>query len=244
MTDILAVGAHPDDVEISIGGTLLKMKDAGYSIVICHCTDGEPTPYGTREARLAEAREAAKMLGAELEILDMPNRYLFDSVENRKKLAHIIRKYQPRILTCPYDGGAHPDHRAISKIADGARFYAKLTKHDDEGKAWELDPWWTPEQFYYSLGVGVDQVRPSFIVDITDTYRRKMEILSCYKSQFNVDMENLASSDRWGPLIGASYGEAFYSQGIPGLDSLADILQRPMSGTRKFVRSNNPPPKK
>jgi len=237
MTDILAVGAHPDDVEIAIGGTLVKMKEAGRSITLCHCTDGEPTPNGSRERRLAEAEEAARLLGAELEILDMPNRYLFDTVENRIKLANVIRKHRPKLLLCPYNGGAHPDHRAVSLITDGARFTAKLTRYDHQGKPWELEPWWTPEQFYYLLGVKVDELRPSFIIDITDEYRRKMEILSCYKSQFNVDMDNLASSDVWGPLIGRSYGEAFYSRSIVGLKDLFDIVQRPSSGTKKLIQS-------
>lgn len=240
MTDILAVGAHPDDVEISIGGTLVKMKQSGYSVAICHCTDGEPTPNGTRETRLAEAARAAEMLGAELKILDMPNRYLFDTVENRVKLANVIRKYRPRLLLCPCNGGAHPDHRAASLIADGARFYAKLTRHDHEGKPWKLDPWWVPEQFYYFLGVKVDEVKPSFIVDISDTFRRKMEILSCYKSQFNVDMDNLASTDIWGPLIGRQYGEAFYTRGTVGLEDLFHVITRTSRGTKKPVESNEP----
>ena len=238
MTDILAVGAHPDDVEISIGGTLVKMKALGHAIVLCHCTDGEPTPNGDRETRLAEAEAAAEKLGAELEILDMPNRYLFDSVENRIKLANVIRKHRPQVLLCPYHGGTHPDHRAVSLITDGARFTAKLTKHDPHGNPWKLDPWWTPEQFYYFLGVKVDEVRPSFIVDITDEYRRKMEILSCYRSQFNVDMDNLASTDIWGPLIGRRYGEAFYSRSIIGLQDLFDVVQRPSSGTKKRIEKN------
>jgi len=167
----------------------------------------------------------------------MPNRYLFDTVENRIKLANVIRKHRPKLLLCPYNGGAHPDHRAVSLITDGARFTAKLTRYDHQGKPWELEPWWTPEQFYYLLGVKVDELRPSFIIDITDEYRRKMEILSCYKSQFNVDMDNLASTDVWGPLIGRSYGEAFYSRSIVGLKDLFDIVQRPSSGTKKLIQS-------
>ena len=217
MADILAVGAHPDDVEIAIGGTLVKMKALGYSITLCHCTDGEPTPNGSRETRLAEAAEAATMLHAELEILDMPNRYLFESVENRIKLADVIRRHRPKLLLCPYNGGVHPDHRAVSLIADGARFYAKLTRHDPAGKPWKLDPWWT-----------------------TDEYRRKMEVLACYKSQFNVDMDNLASMDLWGPLIARRYGEAFFSRTVIGLKDLFDILQRPSSGTKKLITSNKP----
>jgi bacillithiol biosynthesis deacetylase BshB1 len=240
MADILAVGAHPDDVEIAIGGTLVKMIRLGHSVTICHCSDGEPTPFGTHEKRLAEAKAAAEMMGSELEILDLPNRYFFDSVENRVKLANVIRKHRPQLLLCPYPGGAHPDHVTVSHIADAARFYAKLTRHDHTGNAWELAPWWTPEQFYYFLGVKIDEQRPSFIVDINEEYIEKMRILSCYASQFNVDMDNLASTDLWGPMIGRRYGEAFFSRGAIGVRSLFDLVQRPMRGTRKPITTNEP----
>jgi LmbE family N-acetylglucosaminyl deacetylase len=237
---ILAIGAHPDDIEIAIGGTLLAMKNLGCSVVMCHCTDGEPTPNGSREIRLAEAHASAEKIGAELEILDMQNRYVFDSIESRVKLANVIRKHRPQMMLSPYPGGAHPDHRAVAVIADNARFYAKLTRYDHEGKPWPHDPWWTPEQFYYFLGVKVDEAKPSFIFDIDDTYRRKMEVLSCYRSQFNVDMDNLASTDTWGPLIGRRYGEAFFSRGTIGVKNLFEISQRPTSGTKKPVLSNQP----
>ena len=125
MVDILAVGAHPDDVEIVTGGTLIKMKSLGYSVAICHCSNGEPTPNGTPERRIAEAEKAAEMLGAELEILDLPNRYFTDSIENRIKIANVIRKHRPRLLLSPYPGGNHPDHRMVSHLVDAARFTVK-----------------------------------------------------------------------------------------------------------------------
>jgi bacillithiol biosynthesis deacetylase BshB1 len=219
MVDVLAVGAHPDDVEIAIGGTLLKMIDRGYSVMMCHATDGEPTPGGSRETRLEEARQAAAMMKAERVVLDMPNRYLLDTIENRVKIAGVIRKSRPKMLLCPYPGGNHPDHRKISEIVDAARFYGKLTKTDPEGKEWEDSPWWTPAQFYYmGLGIHREGVQPSFIVDTTDTFRRKMEVLSCYRSQFSVDLDGLPPHDHWGPMIGARYGEAFHSREPLGID--------------------------
>jgi len=224
MTDILAIGAHPDDVEIAAGGTLLKMIDKGYSVLICHATDGEPTPNGSRETRLKEARQAADMMKAQHIVLDMPNRYLLDTIENRVKIARVIRKNRPRIILYPYPGGIHPDHKKISEIVDAARFYGKLTRTDPEGNRWEDPPWWTPMQFYYmGLGIQREGVRPSFIVDISDTYRRKMEVLSCYKSQFSVELDNPPSNDCWGPMIGAQFGEAFYSREPLGIDDLFSI---------------------
>ena len=226
MVDILAIGAHPDDVEIVTGGTLLKMKKLGHSVAICHCSNGEPTPNGSPEKRVAEASRAAGMIGAQLEILDLPNRYFIDTIENRVKIANVIRKYRPRLLLCPYPGGNHPDHRMVSHLVDAARFTAKLTKHDHNGKPWELEPYWCPMQLYFFLGVRLEEARPTFIVDITDEYRRKMEVLSCYESQFNVDMDNLAASDYWGPQIGSSFGEAFWSRRTIGISDLFGLTMR------------------
>jgi len=221
MVDVLAVGAHPDDVEIAIGGTLVNLIRSGRSVAICHATDGEPTPRGTRETRLAEARRAAKLLGAALHLLDMPNRYLRDTIENRVTLAVLIRRLRPKLMLVPYDGGAHPDHRIISRIADAARFYGKLTKEGPDGKPWPLRPHWTPRLFYYmGLGIHRQLVQPSFVVDISKAYRKKMRVLACYRSQFSIDLENLPPQDFWGPLIGVDHGEAFISPEPIGIDDI------------------------
>lgn len=226
MVDILAIGAHPDDVEISVGGTLIKMRKLGHSIAICHCSDGEPTPNGNRETRLQEAAYAAKRLGAELEILDLPNRYITDTIEGRVKIANVIRKHQPKILLSPYPGGAHPDHRIVSQLVDAARFTAKLTKYDQNGQPWEMEPYWCPTQFHFSLGVRAEEAIPSFIVDVGDEYEEKMEVLRCYRSQFNVDMRFLGGTDFWGPWIGKSYGEPFWAHKAIGIKDLFDVTVR------------------
>ena len=100
----------------------------------------------------------------------------------------------------------------------------QITKTGPDGREWENSPWWTPTQFYYmGLGIQRENVHPSFIVDITDTYVKKMEVLSCYQSQFSVNLDNLPRDDHWGPLIGASYGEAFYSKNPLGIDDLLGL---------------------
>jgi len=221
MVDVLAIGAHPDDVEISAGGTLLKLRDLGYSVAICTATDGEPTPHGSHEIRLAEAQKAREFLGLDdYVILDMPNRYLVDSVENRIKIANVIRRLRPSVILCPHTVGLHPDHTAASHIVDAARFYAKFTKHDPLGKPWPFEPWWTPRQYYFFLGGAGEGVRPSFVVDVTAEYERKLELLSCYASQWQVDMNLLSASAHWGVLIGAKWGEAFYSKAPLGVEDL------------------------
>jgi len=226
MADILAIGAHPDDVEISAGGTLVKMRKAGYSIALCAATDGEPTPHGSREIRLEETAAVAARLDCEYEILDMPNRYLVDSVENRIKIANVIRKHRPQVILCPHTAGFHPDHKAVSHMVDAARFYAKLTKNDPKGNPWPHDPWWAPRQYYYFLGGVEEGVMPTFIVDVTDEYDEKVDILNCYASQWQVDMKILSSSAHWGRLIGVEWGEAFVSRGPVGVDDLMRFIEK------------------
>lgn len=224
MADIMAIGAHPDDVEIAVGGTLIKMQDRGRSLVLVHASDGEPTPQGTRETRLAEAQAAARFLGAELEVLSLPNRYITDTLQARRELALIIRKHRPQLILSPWPVGEHPDHRTLAHLADAARFYAKLTKTDHQGQPWPLPPWWPPQQLYYHLALEVEDPRPAFVVDITSEYPRKQELLACYRSQKNVDMDRLARSAFWGELIGAGFGEAFFVRGGLCLPDLSLFL--------------------
>lgn len=232
VADILAIGAHPDDVEISAGGTLLKMRKLGYSIALLAATDGEPTPHGTREKRLKEAARAAEMLATEYEILDMPNRYLVDSVQARVKIANVIRKHRPTVILCPGEIGFHPDHAAMSSIVDAARFYAKFTKTDPDGNEWPHPPWWTPRQYYYFLGGAEEGVAPAFVVDISDYQDEKQRLLACYESQRQVDMDGLSNSAHWGRMIGAKWGEAFYSKGPVGVDDFMGFIEK-RGGPRK-----------
>ncbi|MGB9553392.1 MAG: PIG-L family deacetylase, partial [bacterium] len=125
---ILTIGAHPDDVEIGMGGTIAALKDKGHEVTILDLTDGEPTPTGSREVRLKESQEAAKILGVDRRItLDLPNRFLLDTIENRLKVAQVIREIKPEAIFLHYWTDAHPDHRAACQLCEAARFYAKLT---------------------------------------------------------------------------------------------------------------------
>lgn len=227
MADVLAISAHPDDVEISAGGTIIKLIDLGYSVAICTATDGEPTPNGSHEIRLAEAAKVKEYLGLEeYAILDMPNRYLTDTVENRVKIANVIRRHRPSLILAPHTVGFHPDHTAASLIVQAARFYGKLTKTDPSGNPWPGEPWWTPRLYNFFLGGTEEGVQPTFVVDITEQYERKKELLSIYKSQWQVDMNLLSSSAHWGKLIGAQWGEAFFSKGPVGVDDPMQFTER------------------
>jgi bacillithiol biosynthesis deacetylase BshB1 len=226
MIDAMCVGAHPDDVEIGMGGTVAGMVRRGLDVAIVDLTDGEPTPHGTRETRMREAAGAAEVLGVtERRTLTQPNRYLMDTVEARKELAQVIRELRPRMLFMPYPQDAHPDHIAASAIAAAARFYAKLTKTDMVG-----EPHY-PARAYQYMAVHLRLVRePTFVVDTSEDMPKKVEALLAYKSQFSVNEANrdvvrmIEQMGRmWGDMIRSAAGEPFFALepiGIAGPETL------------------------
>ena len=127
--DVLAFGAHPDDAEIGCGGTIAHYRKMGKKVGILDLSNGEPTPHGTVEKRMAEAREAAEILNIDVrETLDMQNRYIENTIENRKKVSEVFRKYRPKvIITHPLEDW-HADHIACHHLVNAAKFQSKLTK--------------------------------------------------------------------------------------------------------------------
>ena len=213
-TDVLAFGAHPDDVEIAMGGTLLSLKARGAKVVVCHLTDGEPTPYGSRKIRLREAEAAAKALKLDdYLILPLKNRELQDTLPARRKVAEVIRKYKPALVFAPYWVDAHPDHWEGCRLVEAARFWAKLVKTDMKG-----DPWYPPKLYYHLCSHLRTNAAPSFIVDTTATHERKLAAVRCYESQFlkkpnSRALEYINVANRYfGALIGAQTGEPFFSR--------------------------------
>ena len=131
--DILVIGAHPDDAEIGCGGTIAHYSKKGKKIGILDLSNGEPTPFGTVEKRMAEAKEASEILHLTTRItLDMTNRYIENTIENRKKIAEVIRKYKPDILITHPQNDWHPDHVACHQLVNAAKFQAKLTKTESK----------------------------------------------------------------------------------------------------------------
>lgn len=232
--DVIAVGAHPDDVEIACGGTLARLVEQGYQVGIIDLTDGEPTPGSAGpEVRLAEAQAAAEVLGVQHRIvLDLPNRRLFDSYEARVKLATEFRKYRPRLVLgfgekTPL---ASPDHWQAMQITDAAVFYSKLTKWDDEFAG--LAPHTIDAQLYYTLAFYSN--RPlegagQLVVDISSTLARKVEAVRCYQTQFPPEKEHIFSRiDAWarqaGQMAGYSAGEMLVSPRTLGSEDLMGTL--------------------
>lgn len=213
--DLMAVGAHPDDVEVGCGGLLIKLAQRGYRTGLIYLTRGEMGTGGTPEIREHEARQAAEIMGSKiLATLDFGDCQVADNYQNRLEIARLIRKYRPKIVLAPYwHGGhgkraSHPDHLATGQIAINAANYATLKKLPIAES-----PHTISAMFHFFLP---PEISPTFIVDITEQYNRWIEALSAHKSQFlnpekNRDylwsLESIARAN--GNLIGVKYGQAY-----------------------------------
>lgn len=213
---VLCISAHPDDVEIGMGGTVASLTQKNIQVRILDLTNGEPTPMGSPEIRAAESARAAEILKAERRTLDMPNRYLEDTIENRKKLASEIRDFRPEYMFAPYFDDAHPDHIAASHLCDAARFYAKLTKSDIPG-----EPFF-PRRIIYYFPVHIRlRVEPTFLLDISAHLETKKSAILCYQSQFVLSgkthlIEHLMTENRyWGFQGGCDAAEPFFQKELP-----------------------------
>lgn len=243
--DVIAVGAHPDDVEIACGGTLAKLVCQGYQVGIIDLTDGEPTPGSPGpEVRLAEAQKAAEVLGVQVRVqLDLPNRRLFDTFEARVALGKELRKYRPRLVLgfgekTPM---ASPDHWQAMQITDAAVFYARLTKWDEYFD--HLPVHTVSAQLYYTLGFGTLEMPAAaghLVVDIGDTLDTKIKAVRCYATQFPAAKEFIyekirAAAMHDGMAAGYEAGELFASPRTLGTRDLVHFLfgQTPADEPRK-----------
>lgn len=232
--DVIAVGAHPDDVEIACGGTLALLSDQGYKVGIIDLTDGEPTPHSPGpEARLEEARQAAAVLGVHTRVtLELPNRRLFDSFEARLALAKEFRKYRPTVIIGFGDKtpNASPDHWQAMQITDAAVFYSRLTKWDAHFDRLPVHAIST--QLYFRLAFEppiASGYQGHFTVDITDTLEKKMHAIRCYQSQFPPVKEYVFDRIRGaaltsGAAAGFPAGETFISTRALGTRDMFKFL--------------------
>jgi N-acetylglucosamine malate deacetylase 1 len=216
MIDVLAIAAHPDDVEQTCGGTLLRMADAGYSTGIIDLTAGDMGTRGSPETRVEESEAAARILGVtHRENLHFPDARLENSMAGRMTVAHRIRELRPKTVILPYWQGRHPDHYRAAEIGYEACFLAGLKKIDQYTEPHR------PHKIIYSSIYA--NVTPSFVVDITRHFEKRMESLFAYHSQYGPVKEGdslfpdepeirerLAAIARfYGNLIGVKYGEPF-----------------------------------
>ncbi|WP_165069579.1 bacillithiol biosynthesis deacetylase BshB1 [Paludisphaera rhizosphaerae] len=228
MLDALVVSPHPDDAELGVGGTIIRLAKQGWKVGILDLTSGEPTPLGSLEKRRAETAAANEHLGNPWrENLGLPNRSLLPDLANRRALAAVFRKVRPRLIFAPYWEDAHPDHTSATKLIEDARFWSKLSKSDIPGEPFH------PARILYYFSVHLRIVeRPSLVIDITDELEAKRAAMSCYRSQL-VDnqpqgrpgvIDSVCDRTRyWGHMVGVGHAEPFASRepvGLTGLDSL------------------------
>jgi len=191
--DVIAVGPHPDDLEITCGGTLAKLVRQGYKVGIIDLTTGEPTPRGSEEIRAREAEAARKVLGVHVRVnLGLPNRELMDGPPARYALATQLRRYRPSIVIgmAGRTPAASPDHHQAHMIIEAARFYSQLTKWNDRFD--NTEPYRVPHLVYATFPFDAEQRHwhSTFVIDITDTFEQKLEAVSCYESQFDGGRSN------------------------------------------------------
>lgn len=235
--NVIAVGAHPDDVEIACGGTLARLVQQGYKVGIIDLTDGEPTPGSPGpEVRLAEAKRAAETLGASVRVtLDLPNRRLFDTFEARVLLAKEFRKYRPKIVIGFGDKTplASPDHWQAMLITDAAVFYSRLTKWDDHFDGLPVHA--IQSQIYFRLAFEPEILSgyPSnFTVDISETLEKKLASVACYATQFPPAKAHVFERIKGAAMIagaacGFAAGETFVNtRPIGSLDLVKTVLPR------------------
>jgi bacillithiol biosynthesis deacetylase BshB1 len=235
--DILAFGAHPDDIELSCAGTIIKAIKAGKKAGIVDLTEGQLGTRGTNELRLKEAANAAKIMGLSVrDNLGMMDGFFKDNDENRMLIIQKIRQYKPDMVLCnpPYD--RHPDHGRASKLVAEACFYAGLRNIPSVYEGKQQEAFRPAKVFYYMQHFSLD---PSFLVDISDEMEQKMEAVKAFSSQFHSpdskEPETVLSTPQflthirercstWGYIIGAKYAEGFMAQkSIFGVNSIFDI---------------------
>lgn len=237
--DALAIAAHPDDVELSAGGTLIKLAKFGYRTGILDMTRGEAGTRGTPEIRRREAERAAELLGlAVRENLELPDAHIWLDEESRVRLVRAIRRLRPRVIFTQHWDDAHPDHAHTARLVREAMHVAGLTKYDAETGLER----WRPNCVAHFLFPRT--VAPSFIVDITDQSERKWEAIRAHASQFFNPNSNEAQSrvstpaflremearDRYfGALINAEHGEAFYAREALNVADPVALLTRQMN---------------
>ncbi len=227
--DFLAVGAHPDDVEIACGGTLAHLADLGYRVGIVDLTDGEPTPRSPGpDVRMEEARRAGEILGVHVrQNLNLPNRRLFDSFEHRVELAKVFRRYRPKVVV-GFGGKtvlASPDHYQAMLITDAAVFYSRLTKWDEHFDGLPVHTVSNQLSFPIALhGLDLPEAAGYIVADIGRTLPRKLEAVRAYQTQFG-GRASLAGAvetmNRYhGLTAGFEAGELFLTYRTVGVDDL------------------------
>lgn len=235
--DILAIGVHPDDIELGCSATLLKHIDLGYSVGLLDLTQGELGTRGSAALRLEEAEDARKKMGAKFRWnASLADGFFQNNEHSVKNIIRYIRSAKPKIVLCNAPHDRHPDHGRASKLTREACFYSGLKKIetlDDEGAI--QDPW-RPEVIYYYIQDF--NLEPDFVVDVANFFEQKIELVMCFKSQFfnpnSKESDTPISSKAFidflrsrsivhGRHIGTQHGEGFIKDRYIGIDNLFSL---------------------
>jgi bacillithiol biosynthesis deacetylase BshB1 len=218
--DILAIGAHPDDIELICGGTLIRAQMLGRRTGILDLSAGELGSRGTREVRGREAESAAKLMGVSVrENLGLPDGGIVNTSETRARIAVVIRRLEPSVVITHSLQGRHPDHPVVAQLVRDACFVAGLKKIEPGS------PPHRPRKVLHALSFREDHQKPTFVVDITEAFEKKLQAVAAYASQFGDAVqagevypngEPLADLMRhhaahYGSLIRCRYGEPFHT---------------------------------
>ncbi|MCB9227957.1 MAG: bacillithiol biosynthesis deacetylase BshB1 [Chitinophagales bacterium] len=235
--DILAIGAHPDDIELACSGTLLKHAKMGKKVGVLDLTKGQLGTRGTPEQRLQEANDAAKILKlAVRENLQMEDGYFVNDADHQKKIITAIRKYRPDVLLINAPDDRHPDHGKAAQLAKDAAFYAGLRKIETTFQGVEQKAWRPKNVYHY---IQAKYLKPDFVVDISEEQEEKMKAILAYKSQFynpnSNEPDTFISSNAFlqfveargremGQICEVAYAEGFIGTRYLGVHDLSTIF--------------------
>lgn len=230
--DILAIGAHPDDIELIAGGTLIRAQQLGRSTAVLDLAAGEMASRGSPDLRAKEAASAAKIMGLTArENLGFPDSGILNTPETRAKVALVIRRLQPKIVITHSLHGRHPDHPMVAQLVRDACFVAGLKKIEPQAPAYR------PLKVIHALSFREDYQKPTFVVDISESFEKKLKAIASYHSQFGAAVqagevypngEPLPDLIRhhaahYGSLIRSRYGEPFYTTETMRVDDVSTL---------------------
>jgi len=237
--DVLAVFSHPDDAELSVAGTLLKLKSLGYRTGVCDMTRGEMGTRGTPEIRAKEALEAARVMKLDMRLnLDQPDGHVWPTEVARTEFVRVLRTHKPKVLITTHEDDPHPDHANTSVIVRQAARLATMKRYDEEPG---LAPVPMPAIMHSLFS---RRIVPSFVVDVSEFVVEKMSAIGAYGSQFyNAESKEPATRISrqgflneiefrmryFGSLIGVEAGEPFYVREALNVDDPLALLTRPMN---------------
>jgi len=237
--DVLAVFSHPDDAELTMAGTLLKLKSLGYRTGVLDMTRGEMGTRGTPEIRAKEALDASRVMGLDARVnLEQPDGHIMLSEETRQVMVRALRKYRPKVVFTSHWDDPHPDHAATARIVREAARLSTMRKYDEGSELGVMKMPAIGHAIYSRL------VLPSFIVDVSEFAEKKMEAIRAYPSQFyraasgepttRISEESFLQQieDRmryYGSLIGVAAGEPFYVREALNVEDPFALLTRPMN---------------